>query len=365
MRDSLLLIAFYELIILSGSLPVRFWGLADKNKFNDSWQVLSWVNCKSSFFESYNTCANNYGYSLSYLLKILGITSNAYLFLGHLNIVVVSISLLYLIRNNNLKFFNIFTIMLVFSPPMLLLIERGNLDGIIFGSLVLALYFYRTKNFNLAFLIIMLATLFKFYPLPLLFFISFSTNVNRKIRYIYRFLTILLTFLLFFEVVSRNLSFPKTGTVQFGLLIWNYYLPKLVFLKFITIYYFVSILIFISLIIFSFYKYKEVIKVKDLEKIGSNWFFLVVFLPTYIISLNYDYRLIFFIAFIIEIYKYIDTVYRSNFKWLVLTAVWIVYPARGLEPLGDLVLEAVVCYFFVQLILMYVQKIKFRLRIFK
>lgn len=324
---------------------MRYWGLAGTEKFNDSWQVLSWVDCQNGFNQSFQSCSNNYGYFLIFLLKTIGLTKDAYFIFGHLNIIIFALSISYLINKNNFQFINFFTLLLVFSPPVLLLLERGNLDGIIFGMLVFSYFLYDKKQWHLAYAIVLLTSLFKFYTLPLLIYIGFFKFSSLRLKIFYRVISILTGVYLIFEVFARQVKFPKTGTIQFGMQIWEFYLNKIGRDLPSSINLTICSLFFVFLLILTNFKKIQLRILKKPLQMDDAYFFLLVFAPLYLVGFNYDYRLVFFIAFIVEMFKNIKDDFKSNFMWIVLSALWLVYPARGLEPFGDLVLEGLVSFF--------------------
>jgi hypothetical protein len=74
-----------------------------------------------------------------------------------------------------------FTLILV-SPPLALLIERGQTEMFLFVSITLCVFLVRRRNITIAFLILALLSILKLYPFVVILFVLLSSQVRRNKR---------------------------------------------------------------------------------------------------------------------------------------------------------------------------------------
>ena len=106
--------------------------------------------------------------------------------LGSIEIVILSASLIYWTRwafrrlesPAQKSFFPFLVFLIFFSPPILLLAERGNVDILIFAGVTLAYIVYRKYNFFIAGFLIAFLGILKLYPFLAL--VSFFERERKK-----------------------------------------------------------------------------------------------------------------------------------------------------------------------------------------
>lgn len=212
----------------------------------------------------------------------------------------------------------------IFSVPIILVIERANIDLIIFVFLFLI-----SKNYNLIlnYFLIFIATLVKFYPIILTTIFIFNNKIYRIFQHIFLFIAIV-SVLLYFQKDSMIKIFDNQGQFTgFGL----YEFSFLGALKFFNNFYLFfynkdySWLAYIYLIFFviipaSILNYKINFNIRnqfnnfnfnDVSTFEERLFFLssTIILICYFSFSNFIYREIFFLGLIPLILKY---TYENN-----------------------------------------------------
>jgi len=216
-------------------------------------------------------------------------------------------------------------ILIVFSPQVLLVLERCNVDLIIFLFLIIMV---RINQPFLSFTIINFVTLLKFYPAALItnFVIERKRNLNKNVFIILIFFFTLACLMYLvgesFELIRYKLNVvSSTWGNQFSLQSFAILLDKLKRYDFNTT--FVIALSIFIILSFSFYKFfqstLENIKLNEnsfkyrLYIVGSN---LIILL--YLITHNVHYREIFLIALFPLILELKDNKNIIFFKYFVL-----------------------------------------------
>lgn len=181
-------------------------------KFGDLIYIFEILDCHKKGFNVYtnNVCVLNkgieYGSFLygpillnlplfsSYLIsKIIFISSSILLFLYILTILKI-------LKPNNVSDYILFLIA-VLSPSSILLIERMNIDIIIF--IFLTILIYKNKKILFDFIIIILTTFIKFYPI--IFLIVFLIRRKLRIREFLNFFLCFSLILIFFIIIYEKL----------------------------------------------------------------------------------------------------------------------------------------------------------------
>lgn len=301
-----------------------------------------------------DNCTNYiYGYPLIYILHLLHISSSATFVIGIIGVIFVSIlistGIIYLIGwDSKLTLFAS-----VFSPPVILLVQRGNLDiGILFLICLSSIYYFRNYKF-MAFILIIVSSLFKFYTLPLAFLVLFTIKSKFKIS----IATLIFTLTTF--QVSRDIHsvpfIPWDAKNSFGNPIWGEYLAFVVkghnshenkaVSQLIGLFVFVIVLKFLTFLdtkvgLFS-------LKMNFKEEGLSEIFYLattIVFLTCFFSGINVDYRLVFLVFSLVtlgSIVKGNQKIKISIFVLFLITS-FISFNVSNLQPIGDLSLEFLV-----------------------
>ena len=229
-----------------------------------------------------------------------------------------------LINRKNLLNIALLTL-IIFSPPVLLVLERCNIDLIIFLLLIIMV---RINQPFLSFSIINFVTLLKFYPAALItnFVVEKKRNLNKNIFIILIFFSTL-TCLMYlsgesFELIRYKLNVvPSTWGNQFSLQSFAILLSKFKKYDFNTIL-IITLSIFIILS-FSFYKFfQNTLKNIELDENNFKYRLYIVssnlIILLYLITHNIHYREIFLIALFPLILELKDNKKIIFFKYFVL-----------------------------------------------
>jgi hypothetical protein len=243
---------------------------------------------------------------------------------------------------------NPFIILIVLSPPVLLLAERGNFDILMFALIGSAGLLFG-RNFQIWALIpLALATLIKFYSLPL-FLLFFLLNDNKKKKITTFVLATGVSTRVFLDFELIQSTFPSGYSWEFGASIWARYLTQLNVPDLGELVNNLSGLVILSLVVgFTLFTLKKRMRVNLPQDSGQQnkrilfYSFYATHLSCFMLGMNFDYRLIFLaMASMIYLDSFRMAKDSNSILILVLTlmSVWLTYPSTGLEPLGDLTTE--------------------------
>jgi hypothetical protein len=294
---------------------LRVSGLHNGETFMDLRGVLLPLDCYRDIGTSIYDTTNNecgvyiYGSTLAALINFLGITASQTSFWAITFMIIFCLTLGLLSsffitqRNTN----PIIVFLVLSSPGLLFLIERTNIDLIMF-FLVFAACILTLKGFSFwSILLIALATLIKFYTAPLLIAMIFISK-SKKIR----MFTIAVCMIVVPTIVSDYLKIkdiPQGWFVSFGanfiaqyintfIKKFSFDLPKieLVFMYILGLTFFVlSILLVAKFSDLRKNGFDSMLKTQVSKEYSENLliFFGSVFLSVYLFGMSYDFRLIF------------------------------------------------------------------------
>jgi len=274
---------------------------AGSNNADFRWIVDS-ANCSTvtdTPIESGDPCSNYlYGRVLLKIIQMGHISSNNAQAIGYVIAFLGLISLLHLIAARylkdqlSLKEFLLCIFILTLWPAQLI-IQRANIDIVIFILLLIAARYGEKRPVSSSGLIALTAVC-KFYTLPLLilFFVFYSKKGNRILMGVILLIsgTICLR-----DMLKVRESINQNGSGQFGLQGIYLDLLNIGFEKNVSLA--VSVLITVTIAGF-FIRHKS--KIGNSEKIQSTTFiFGITFLSCYFAGMNYDYRLLFALPVVI------------------------------------------------------------------
>ena len=322
--------------------------------FNDLRLVLASSDCARQFgFITFSEniareCTYNYGFSLVRIFHIFGINSSHANFIGLILLFACLLSLIYLhLRLNPIGKLSYLVIALVLmSPISSFLIERANLDILIFLFVLIGSWFFTRGNTKLAFLAIFLASLIKFYTLPLLLLaLVFKNSLVNRIFGILLFVVGTLVAIHDIRLIGGN--FPRNCGASFG--------NPVIFVCFrevgvevpSQIQNIMGFLLFVAIVLLIYYfKYSDGFDLNirfrfDLKYHEFDILYLftsLTFLFCFFSSVNVDYRLI-FLAYpaLKETLTCPSEKYRKLFLLpSLILAFWFVDNSFFLQPIGDL-----------------------------
>ena len=357
-RTTIVSAAYLVFILLnwfSDWLILRLSDLHLLPNFNDLRLVLASSDCASSF--GYFTfseniskaCTYNYGLSLIRFFHVFGINSDHADVIGFLflTLMISALVLIHLKLGARSGFDNFIIFLILMSPVSAFLIERANFDILIFVFVVAGSLLISGSKTKLGLLAIFIASLIKFYTLPLLFlvFLFKSSLFNRLFSF---FLFILGSSIAVHDIrlIQAGLSFPRNCSASFG--------NPVLFVCFrevgidipnqIQNVLGIFLFIIISLILYNF-NFREAYSFKIYPRIiliNQKYDILyiytsVTFLICFFSSVNVDYRLI-FLAYpaLMEILCCKENKHRYFLFSMLILAFWFGDNAFFLQPLGDL-----------------------------
>ena len=365
---------FYFYQVLNSWPILRSWGMSNGYNFGDLSLVINRIGCQFDLIATENDkpicyisetdgkkyTSFPYGIALHALLKLLRIDKIDPLIVGCLLIILLTMCFAMITkcfsRFNNIYAF--IAISVFYSPPIQLLVERMNIDIIIFLLICLASYLFSKNHSLFGLTIILITTLSKYYTLSVLLIFYFL--VKKLTHKVFVVISLLVCFtVLFFDTSvvqgSRIGAFAAFGAPVYGsylnktMMLLNFQL-ELSYIGQLLFGLFALILILLSLTTnFNFAKYirnviKENVKidVNDTSKLKFiDWFYLInslVFISCFILGNNFDYRLIFLVA---SIYSLLGIRYLSVHKFIALIMFfifWCSFNIYFLQPVGEVLL---------------------------
>jgi hypothetical protein len=276
--------------------------------FMDQKGILDAIQCYEEvgkkIYGNSESCGSNFIYGLG-LLELLSITEldpNQNFIIGVISGVVLLLILSFVVGKIKLNLKRTaLSILLLFSPGPLLLLERGNFDIWMLILLLASVLFLNSQKYFLAFLLIIISATFKFYTLPVALLVIFRLSGLKKVCAIAIFIItgIFLTYnygLIETLPSSFMYSFGSTVLVNY-LQIANIHFSSLQSILIGTFSLTLSCFVVNNS---KYYKRLEIKKMSAYLGDSSNsisrdltLIFGFLFLSCFIVGANYDYRLIF------------------------------------------------------------------------
>jgi hypothetical protein len=333
-------------------IPLRYWRIWGGGNFIDSQQILKWSKCYETqgnlVFAKEGECSGYiYGSTLLKILSFFKVDVTATQIFGYLFMFVLAVIISFKVNTLAKYRENPFIILIVLSPPVLLLAERGNFDTLMFALIGSAGLLFGRNLQIWALIPLALATLLKFYSLPL-FLLFFLLNDNRKKRSVTFIVATAVSARVYFDLQLIQSTFPSGYSWTFGASIWARYLTQLnipnlgELVNNLTGLVILFLTIGLTLVVMK--KKRMTPRIDSGQGIERTLFysFFATHVSCFILGMNFDYRLIFLImTSVIYLTSFCIVKDSNSILILVLTlmSVWLTYPSTGLEPLGDLTTE--------------------------
>lgn len=341
--------------IIIFTIPIVGWQLGNgwfyfgtREGFGDILYVLERADCLPLSMETlYSERTNNvctgyiYGSTLLRVLNFLGIGQSVLIPIGYTLFAIVGFFYLKATKNSKNIFQVVLYLTLFFSPPMILLFERANLDSLILILVTIYATLVVRKHFLGAFFLAALASLFKFYTIPLLFVAIFGA------KKFFRFPLIIMSLLVSIQIlldIQKIPQLPWDAQNMFGNIVWGEYLLYLLKGSGTHANFFFSTILGLGILSIIWCLLKRELTVVDYwTYIGSRdqIFFLVylsMYLACFFIGLSVDYRLVFLLFAFIYFEKTIKL--KASIKFLTRSCIFITfyssYNLVFLQPFGDL-----------------------------
>lgn len=340
-------------------LPLRFWGATSGEHFVDTKQILNSVRCldENSNLHSSEFCKTYvYGKSLLKILSLLHLNSSETGLVGFIFLGLLSVALGYVSFKSRITFSTFLVV--IFSPPILLLAERANFDILMLALVVSASLLTTRGRHVFSVTLLGLASVFKFYTLPLMFIgAMYAKKRSQKIFIIAA--SGLIALQIGHEISSSRKLMNPTDAVSynngqgFGFNIWAGYLPR--FKGFIPVdnvltglAFSGSILMLIAATTFvylrtkNFFGSSSTVNNRNLYQLFE--YLLIVHISCYLAGVSIDYRLVFILAATLSYLGATKSVGTGIFErklllGLLLVSLWCSYPSDGLQIIGDISLS--------------------------
>ena len=356
-RHLALLLALLQLGYLSLFLlnwfPLRYWQILGKVPFWDFSAIRESAICFKEFgFKVYeysgDPCTGyTYGSSLLFILsRSLNLASPTFFGLTLMFLALLCLSILatpFGTYQNLQKSFYLYLFALLFSPPMILLFERGNLDSLVFIFVTFSGLLFLKDRKNSAFIVIGIATTFKFYTAPA-FFVIYILQIGVRRGRVPRTL-FLMTVISLIKADIERISAPliSLDRASFGIKVLLRQIENPALYSMALIFVLVSLMGIIGVVLshISFFIKRPNFRDEKVRKVFLYYLYLSVLLPCYVFIFNFDYRLIYFVAlclaFVPLIWQFRH--FRVLFQLLSLGACWFSFnsPPR-IEIIGDICL---------------------------
>lgn len=298
-----------------------------------------------------------YGSTLIYLGKILNLSTHS----KYLIAAAILIPLTYFLVSYGQRLYikadllgRILLLAAMFSPPSILLFQRGNLDGLIILMLLFAIKLFEgsQKSVLVGWLMILLATLFKFWSIPALFVsILWIRNLFFKVT---AFISaVIVAFVVFKEYRSVDFgnAFPTAENI-FG---WRFFSLTINSTKSYSVNppwsLTLDIIMLFLILTCCFLLMKQLSKhglLSDLKSSLGNekevWILGSSFVFCYFASSNVDYRLTTLLILALSVLVKIENLQVSNVILLLIsTTMWLTYPSGKLQLIGDVFAALFAC----------------------
>jgi hypothetical protein len=328
---------------------------ADEEHFGDFRYVLACAGF--SMDEKFSFDCSNYMYGQLFLdvLKELTFLHSHGEVLIKIGVAFGLLSLSFIISNLRTRTTRFYAVLLFLSPPIALLVERANLDLVVFSICSLALHIYAQGSKSLPLFLLAIASVMKIYPVVLLLLVV--TRLLREstkpwVRAIMGSFALSMTWLALTDILKIP-WLPSDARNSFGLRIFGEYLvfliqgsghqssPVLATLLGVVI-----------LMLFSFASWKLTISLDFSRKwlrSEEETFWVLFFIAIFCSGISIDYRLVFLIPCLSFIEQCPKT---TKYSLLALySCVFVLsYPFGWAQVFGDVGLFAIVSLFIVILV---------------
>ena len=351
----LVIFIFYSLNHISGWWLLRFWNVRGVIDFQDVNAVLYNTDCYKTIgwaiydTQSGNPCVNYvYGSFLIRTLDLFSLGSSQLALMGWLAMALISFILadvsVKLLQRSQIVFFT--GLLLVVSPPVLLLVERGNFDWIVLVCIYLGSICF-SKDFRITgFLFLAFSALVKFYTFPLLI-LSLLFMKNRKQRYATSLITCAVLARIILDLMELRSIYIGAWFAAFGNTVWAKYRVRLdINLGVIASTLFGLVVTSILMILARKTFRYDLIAIKHLKTLSQieylALFSSITFLACYFAGMNYDYRLIFLIPALWFFVENTTLIRNKIVLGLFVLAFAFSYNVGYVQPFGDIAINTLV-----------------------
>ena len=365
----------YFIIFFAVQNLTNWWALSVSGirggNFIDLGAVLRWSDCFKTegtlvYGPEDGKCGGYlYGSALLRVFNFLGIRENQTQFWGLFGglVLAICLGLLANVFISTDRISKLFVVLVLSSPGIWLLVERGNIDELIFVLILLSTFLF-IRGFEIpAILIIAITALFKFYTAPLLLLLVIVAKRNRLrlLALASFFLVVPLVAVDYFRIKA---SFPSTWFVSFGspaIGFWVNLFGEKFGQDWIHLSAISGHILGLALLIFSIFavnKFAYVEKQLEFPPNKSNdggkidailLIFGSVYVLCYVLGMNYDYRLIFAaVSGVALIVRSSTRPYVVLIKWSLFLGLWLSSFTFGLQNTPNI--ETITAFVLIQFV---------------
>lgn len=328
---------------------LRYWQVRRTIDFGDLASIIRYGECYPKMgWDIYEVfqgreCANYlYGSWLIRILDFFNFKESYSIPIGYFALLLVSFLLSLIITqfSQDRILYNILGIAIAVSPPIQLLIERANIDWVIFSLVLMSIFCY-FKSWKLtSVLIVAFTALIKFYTFPLLVLMIPFLRMRLKILFASA-ISILILFQILVDLRKSGSIAMGTWFATFGNVIWGKYISKFdinldAWAQAIIG---LSITLVLGMLFARYFSSKTSFIFTSTYSQFLAFCSAVVLLCCYFVGANFDYRLIWMIP-TLSFLSFVETSWQK--KFLVLSffgSYWLTYNSGILQIAGDLFLN--------------------------
>ena len=246
-----------------------------------------------------------------------GIDRDHTFIIGIILIVLFVAGLLLFFKRRAILSENILLLLAIFSPAVMLTVERGNIDMLMFFLISLAVFLIRKETSYsrvAAFISILIAFVLKLYPVfAILIFLKEKREVFIKYFIAIFFLAFVYAIATYTDLVLIFKNTPKDAYLSYGLdVLWTFFYRQNETLGIIAE--LLSYLLFILMMIFSlinFYLEGTIKKFENTRAIHGFRAGAAIFIATFLLGNNFDYRLIFLLFVLPQMFTFLKSPIKS------------------------------------------------------
>jgi hypothetical protein len=294
---SSLLLIFISLFLVYGyeNILQQFWNIPTMNPFFADIRTITGVNETLSYGfdplllnpgDPWNR-AMNYPRIWQYIAQLLNLNQSHAIYFGFINISLFILGFLLFVNKIRLSVITGVALLLgFFSPATILAMERGNIDLIIFFLFSFSLCYISNKLIHPA--IILFASILKIFPVfALISLIRFEKKIFLKLL-----LFFLAAFTLYFFITFNDIKLIINGTPSSSILSYGIKTIPNAFDMDLGPYFYIFIVFTSIWYCFKKSQFSSHIELNN-EYIDSFRIGSIIYLMTFLVGINWDYRLIF------------------------------------------------------------------------
>lgn len=373
-KSSLVIFTFFALMQITTWIPLRYWRIWGGGNFIDTGQILQWANCYKNFgstiFANQGECSGYlYGSTLIRILNALNLAPSNTQMLGYMFMFCLASAITYVSGFSRDRIGYPLLLAVLFSPPILLLAERGNFDIPMLLLVMLASILFSRNYQAWALLPLSLSVLLKFYTLPL-FILYFVLNNTKLRKFLTLFVGVIVSAQVALDLNFIQSKFPSGFSWKFGSSIWARYLSQLEFAYSGEVFAHLTglaiLFAFLLLTLMAMKKSSALQPSKTSEEVKEKTLLYSLFgthLSCFLLGVSFDYRLVFLLLASLVYLRRVcvrNDAHSNLIIGLTIMSAWLTYPSSGLEPLGDLAAEALTVILGIQMVKLVKYDLKFR-----